>query len=70
MTGQFSGKTIAITGASGGIGQWLCRFFGNEGATIAALDMSDKVNALVDTLGKDGIKVLPGRARYRRRRRR
>jgi len=57
--GQFTGKTIAITGAAGGIGQWLCRFFGNEGATIAALDMSDKVNTLVNTLGKDGIKVLP-----------
>ncbi len=59
MTGQVAGKTIAITGAAGGIGQWLCRFFGNEGATLAALDMSNKVNGLVDTLGKDGIKVLP-----------
>jgi NAD(P)-dependent dehydrogenase (short-subunit alcohol dehydrogenase family) len=57
MSGAFEGKTIAITGAAGGIGQWLCRFFGQEGATIAALDRSDKVNALVDTLGKDGIKV-------------
>ena len=38
MTGSFSGKTIAITGAAGGVGQWLCRFFGEEGATIAALD--------------------------------
>jgi NAD(P)-dependent dehydrogenase (short-subunit alcohol dehydrogenase family) len=59
MSGQFTGKTIAITGAAGGIGQWLCRFFGQEGAAIAALDRSDKVNALVDTLGKEGIKVLP-----------
>jgi NAD(P)-dependent dehydrogenase (short-subunit alcohol dehydrogenase family) len=57
MSGAFAGKTIAITGAAGGIGQWLCRFFGAEGATIAALDRSDKVNALVDTLGKDGITV-------------
>ena len=59
MSGQFAGKTVAITGAAGGIGQWLCRFFGAEGATIAALDRSDKVNGLVDALGKDGIKVLP-----------
>ena len=44
MSGQFAGKTVAITGAAGGIGQWLCRFFGAEGATIAALDRSDKVN--------------------------
>ncbi len=59
MSGAFSGKTIAITGAAGGIGQWLCRFFGEEGATIAALDRSDKVTALVDTLGRDGITVRP-----------
>ena len=44
MSGQFAGKTVAITGAAGGIGQWLCRFFGEEGATIAALDRSDKVH--------------------------
>ncbi len=57
MSQQFAGKTVAITGAAGGIGQWLCRFFGAEGATIAALDRSDKVNGLVETLGKDGITV-------------
>ena len=58
MSGQFAGKTVAITGAAGGIGQWLCRFFGQEGATIAALDRSAKVDELADTLGRDGIKVL------------
>ncbi len=57
MSGQFAGKTIAITGAAGGIGQWLCRFFGMEGATIAALDRSDKVTSLPETWGKDGIAV-------------
>ena len=59
MSGQFAGKTIAITGAAGGIGQWLCRFFGEEGAIIAALDRSDKVHELAETLGKDGIAVKP-----------
>jgi NAD(P)-dependent dehydrogenase (short-subunit alcohol dehydrogenase family) len=59
MSGQFAGKTVAITGAAGGIGQWLCRFFGAEGATIAALDRSDRVNELVGLLGKDGIEVRP-----------
>lgn len=59
MNGQFAGKTVAITGAAGGIGQWLCRFFGAEGATIAALDRSEKVNDLVAALGNDGVKVLP-----------
>jgi NAD(P)-dependent dehydrogenase (short-subunit alcohol dehydrogenase family) len=57
MSKAFSGKTIAITGAAGGIGQWLCRFFGEEGATIAALDRSEKVLNLPETLGKDGISV-------------
>ena len=47
MSGSFAGKTIAITGAAGGIGQWLCRFFVAEGASIAALDRSDKVHELV-----------------------
>jgi NAD(P)-dependent dehydrogenase (short-subunit alcohol dehydrogenase family) len=55
MSQQFAGKTVAITGAAGGIGQCLCRFFGAQGATIAALDRSDKVNTLVETLGNDGI---------------
>ena len=55
MSDAFTGKTIAITGAAGGIGQWLCRFFGAEGATIAALDRSDAVHDLVDALGADGI---------------
>lgn len=59
MSGQFAGKTIAITGAAGGIGQWLCRFFGEEGAIIAALDRSEKVHDLAATLGKDGITVKP-----------
>lgn len=57
MSDAFAGRTIAITGAAGGIGQWLCRFFGEQGATIAALDRNDKVHELVDTLGRDGITV-------------
>lgn len=59
MSWTFAGKTVAITGAAGGIGQCLCRFFGAQGATIAALDRNESVHALADTLGKDNIKVLP-----------
>ena len=59
MSRSFEGRTVAITGAAGGIGQWLCRFFGEQGATIAALDRNASVNGLVDLLGKDGITVLP-----------
>ncbi|MEO6178750.1 MAG: SDR family oxidoreductase [Devosia sp.] len=55
MSKAFDGKTIAITGAAGGIGQWLCRFFGEEGATIAALDYNDKVLEMPETLGERGI---------------
>lgn len=55
MSDIFAGKTVAITGAAGGIGQALCRYFGAEGAVIAALDLSDKVHAFAETLGGDGI---------------
>jgi NAD(P)-dependent dehydrogenase (short-subunit alcohol dehydrogenase family) len=58
MSGQFAGKTVAITGAAGGIGQWLCRFFGKDGATIAALDRDTRVTELVDVLGKEGITAV------------
>ena len=59
MSASYAGRTVAITGAAGGIGQCLCRFFGAQGATIAALDRSESVHALAATLGKDNIKVLP-----------
>ena len=55
MSGQFSGKTVAITGAAGGIGQWLCRFFGAEGARIAALDLSGTVMDFAETLRGEGF---------------
>src|SRR5262245_51368683 len=58
MSGQFAGKTVAITGAAGGIGQWLCRFFGEQDARIAALDRNNKVVDLVDTLGKERIEAV------------
>ena len=42
---MFSGKVVAITGAAGGIGQALCRYFAAEDASIAAIDKSPKVAA-------------------------
>lgn len=62
MSDAFAGKTIAITGAAGGIGQWLCKFFGEEGATIAALDHSDKVLEMPETLKALGITVKAAKA--------
>lgn len=50
---DFSGRTVLITGAAGGIGQEMCHYFGARGAAIAALDLSDGVMTLSDDLGGD-----------------
>jgi NAD(P)-dependent dehydrogenase (short-subunit alcohol dehydrogenase family) len=52
---SFAGKTVAITGAAGGIGQALCRHFGGEGAKIFAIDLNPAVEDFAARLGKDGI---------------
>jgi NAD(P)-dependent dehydrogenase (short-subunit alcohol dehydrogenase family) len=52
---RFVGKFVAITGAAGGIGQALCRRFGEEGAAIAAIDRSPAVNDFVSELIKEGV---------------
>lgn len=52
---SFAGKFVAITGAAGGIGQALCRRFGQEGASIAAIDRSPSVHDFASALTKDGI---------------
>ena len=49
---MFKGKVVAITGAAGGIGQSLCRYFAAEGALIAAIDRSP---ALVEFASRLGI---------------
>src|SRR5262245_62696536 len=56
---KFSGKTVAITGAAGGIGQALCRYFAGEGAAIAALDKSEEIQAFVSELIEAGCKAAP-----------
>ena len=55
----FSDKVVAITGAAGGIGQALCRYFAEEGATIAALDKSEEVESFAADLTKTGRKAAP-----------
>jgi NAD(P)-dependent dehydrogenase (short-subunit alcohol dehydrogenase family) len=47
----FAHKVVAVTGAAGGIGQELCRFFAREAASVAAFDRSAAVTAFADTLG-------------------
>ncbi|MBL8893384.1 MAG: SDR family NAD(P)-dependent oxidoreductase, partial [Rhizobiales bacterium] len=44
---MFKDKVVAITGAAGGIGQSLCRFFAGEGAAIAAIDKSPQLEDFV-----------------------
>lgn len=53
----FKDKVVAITGAAGGIGQSLCRHFGEQGALIAAIDRSEAVVDFVATLAGEGIKA-------------
>lgn len=54
---EFEGKVVAITGAAGGIGRELCRYFGGEGATIAAYDYSPTVSEFTEDLRKAGIRA-------------
>ncbi|MBV8563897.1 MAG: SDR family oxidoreductase [Methylobacteriaceae bacterium] len=54
---RFDGKVVAITGAAGGIGQALCRHFGEHGAAIAALDRSERVTEFAETLRRSGKKI-------------
>ena len=53
----FKGKTVAITGAAGGIGQSLCRHFASEGAVIAAIDISPALHDFAATLAKEGVSI-------------
>lgn len=47
---MFKDKIVAITGAAGGIGQSLCHFFAEEGASIAAIDKSPETEAFARDL--------------------
>lgn len=53
----FNGKTVAITGAAGGIGQSLCRHFASEGASIAAIDLSPALHDFAAALAKEGVSI-------------
>lgn len=55
MSGQLAGRTVAVTGAAGGIGQALCRHLAGEGAAIIAIDRDGSVSAFVETLRAEGV---------------
>ncbi len=53
----FTGKVVAITGAAGGIGQALCRYFASHGAAVGAVDKDAKVESFTGELGREGHKA-------------
>lgn len=54
---MFEGEVVAITGAAGGIGQSMCRFFADQGAAIAAIDKSPRLQVFAGELKASGIRV-------------
>jgi NAD(P)-dependent dehydrogenase (short-subunit alcohol dehydrogenase family) len=46
----FEDKMVAITGAAGGIGRSLCRYFIDQGAKVAAIDKKATVESLLSDL--------------------
>ena len=54
---MFNGKIVAITGAAGGIGQSLCRYFASEGALISAIDKSPALADFARELAKKGVVI-------------
>lgn len=51
----FTDKSVYVTGAAGGIGQALCRAFGDCGAKIGAIDKLESVQDFAEALRNDGI---------------
>lgn len=52
---EFSGKTVVITGAAGGIGLCLAHWFGARGAGIVGLDKSITSGGAMSTLEDAGV---------------
>jgi NAD(P)-dependent dehydrogenase (short-subunit alcohol dehydrogenase family) len=54
---DFSGQTVLITGAAGGIGRALCQLFMERNAALIALDQSSAVLAFAEELSRSGGRV-------------
>lgn len=56
-----AGKTVVLTGASGGIGAFIARALAKEGATVVGVSRSlaglEQIGAEVDALGGKGISI-------------
>ncbi|MCF1742028.1 SDR family oxidoreductase [Paradevosia shaoguanensis] len=55
---EFTGKTIVVTGAAGGIGQCLCLWFGQRGARIIGIDKAVNTVQVVSALEDNGIDAM------------
>ena len=53
----FVDRVVAVTGAAGGIGQELCRYFAKEGAAIAAFDRNEALVRFADQLRGEGLRI-------------
>ena len=54
---EFPGKVVAVTGAAGGIGQELCRYFASAGAAIGAFDRSASIAQFASELDTAGARI-------------
>lgn len=56
---SLAGRVTVVTGAAGGIGQWLCAGFGLAGATVVATDRDERLlSDLIRRLQLEGIDAL------------
>ena len=58
MEKRFGGKTVVITGASGGIGAAMARRFSAEGANVVVSAIDKRVEQVAHDLRKDGAKAV------------
>jgi meso-butanediol dehydrogenase/(S,S)-butanediol dehydrogenase/diacetyl reductase len=57
MARRFEGKTVVVTGASGGIGAAMAACFSSEGANVLVSAIDAKVEAVADELRSKGGKI-------------
>jgi meso-butanediol dehydrogenase/(S,S)-butanediol dehydrogenase/diacetyl reductase len=55
---RFSGRTVIVTGASGGIGAAMANRFAREGANLVVSAIDDKVDAVAEDLRKGGANAV------------
>lgn len=59
MSGQFSGKTVMITGAAGAVGSAVVRKFAGEGANLVLVDLHrEGAEKLAQDLGLSSVLIL------------